>query len=157
MSLSLKFFKQSATPNRINKAGYLEQLGEIDNIVIKETENTLNPDFILKTNPLVYNANYVWCSFTSRYYYITGYDMMSGGRIAIHAHVDVLFTYMNEILSSASWVEVADNAADLSDNYDMLHNDFPFTADYDVLGKSASDSLWVSATGGGVNIVLIMK
>lgn len=155
--LKLRFFKQSATPNRIDKTNYLTQTGEIDNVIIKQTDNTLTPDFIMATNQLVYDSNYIWCEFTSRYYYITSFDVATGGRLILHTRVDVLMSFRREILASSSWVELADSTSDLSDDYNMLHNDFPFKADYDVLGKSCVDSLWSYWSSGGLNMVLIMK
>ena len=155
--MKLKFYKHSATPKRINKSQFLQELGEIDNVIIKETTNTLEPDFILATNPMVYNANYIWCDFTNRYYFIKDHDLMTGGRVVVHTHSDVLFSFASEILSSSSWVDVADSTTDTSDDYNMLHNDFPFKADYDVLGKSCSDSLWSYFSASGANMVLIMK
>lgn len=153
----LTFYKQSATPNRIDKSNFLNETGKIDNVIMTKTENELTPNFILITNPLIYNSNYFFCSTTSRYYYITDVEFTSGGRIILHSRVDVLMSFRNEILSSSSWVEVSDNTTDESDDYNMLHNDFPFKADYDVLGKSCSDSLWSAWNTGGTNMVLIMK
>lgn len=130
----LRFFKQAATPNKINKQGYLTELGTVSNVILKNETNLMEPTFILKTNPVVYNANYLFCEFTSRYYYINSIDALSGGRIAIHCKIDVLYTYRNEILNSTCWVECSDITADTSDDYDLLHNDYPFREDYDVLG-----------------------
>lgn len=155
--MTIHLYKHGATPKRIDKSTFLNDVGEISGVVLKETENELTPDFILNTNSLVYNANYFFCDFTSRYYYITDMEMMTGGRIVLHTRVDVLMTFRNEILSSSSWVEVSDRTTDTSDNYDMLHNDFPFRQDYDILGKSATDSIFWYANQSGNNIVLIMK
>ncbi|MBQ2177470.1 MAG: hypothetical protein II453_21255 [Alphaproteobacteria bacterium] len=155
--MTIHLYKHGATPKRIDKSTFLNDVGEISGVVLKETENELTPDFILNTNSLVYNANYFFCDFTSRYYYITDMEMMTGGRIVLHSRVDVLMTFRNEILSSSSWVEVSDKTSDTSDNYDMLHNDFPFRQDYDILGKSATDSIFWSGNQSGNNIVLIMK
>lgn len=155
--MTIHLYKHGATPKRIDKSTFLNDVGEVSGVVLKETENELTPDFILNTNSLVYNANYFFCDFTSRYYYITDLEMMTGGRIVLHSRVDVLMTFRNEILSSSSWVEVSDRTSDTSDNYDMLHNDFPFRQDYDILGKSTTDSIFSYANQSGNNIVLIMK
>ena len=156
--MTLKFFKQCATPNRIDKSGFLNPTGDISGVVIKQTDNTLTPDFILQTNALVYDSNYFWCDFTSRYYYITSIDVLTGGRIVIHSRVDVLFTFKNEILGSSAWVDVADSTTDTSDNYDMLHNDLPFRQDYKVMGRNEINSLFSGySTYSGNSIVLIMK
>lgn len=156
--MNLTFYKQSATPNRVDKSRYLTSMGDLQGIIVKGTENTLTPDFILQTNQLVYNSNYMYCDFTSRYYYITSCDITTGGRMIIHTRCDVLMTFRNEILSSSAWVLKADKTTDSSDNYDMLHNDYPFRQDYDVMGLSTAESIFSPWTGGtNLNMVLIMK
>lgn len=156
--MNLTFYKQSATPNRVDKSRFLNSMGDLQGIIVKGTENTLTPDFILQTNQLVYNSNYLYCDFTSRYYYISSCDITTGGRMIVHTRCDVLMTFRNEILSSSSWVLKSDGTTDSSDNYDMLHNDFPFRQDYDVLGKSSTSSIFTANPFmSGNNIVLIMK
>ena len=156
--MELNFYKQSATPNRINKSGYLSEVGTVNGVVIKETENSLTPDFIMMTSDVVLNSNYFFCSATSRYYFITSHDFLSGGRIVLHSRVDVLMTFRNEILSSTAWVEVSKDTSDTDDNYDMLHNDLPFRQDYKFKGRNELDSLFsTSSIYSGKSIVLIMK
>lgn len=159
MKMKLTFFKQAATPNRVDKTGYLTEMGSIDNVVIKEPRNMTHPTFILATNPLVYNSNYLFCSFTSRYYYIDSVDVLTGGRIAINCSIDVLYTYRNEILGSSAWVERSEKTTDDSDDYDMLHNDYPFRQDYKILGRQSDDSIFypTAYSDTGINMVLIMK
>lgn len=156
--MNLTFYKQSATPNRVDKSRFLNSMGDLQGVIVKGTENTLTPDFILQTNQLVYNSNYLYCDFTSRYYYISSCDITTGGRMIVHTRCDVLMSFKNEILSSSSWVLKSDRTTDSSDNYDMLHNDFPFRQDYDVLGKSSIASIFTANPFmSGNNIVLIMK
>lgn len=157
--MTLTFFKQAATPQRINKTGYLTEVGAIENVVVKDTKNLMSPTFIMAYNPLVLNANYLFCTKTSRYYYINSIDAMTGGRIAINCSIDVLYTYRSEILSSVAWVNVSDSTTDTSDDYDMLHNDYPFRQDYFVLGKSTSDSIfsYSPTTDSGLNMILLTK
>lgn len=156
--MTIHLYKHGATPKRIDKSTYLNDVGEISGVVLKETENELTPDFILNTNSLVYNANYFFCSFMSRYYYITDIEMMTGGRIVIHSRVDVLMSFRSEIMSSAAWVEKSDSTTDTADDYEFLHNDFPFRQDYKILGKSTSDSIFHPwGVADPMNIVLLMK
>jgi hypothetical protein len=155
--MELNFYKQSATPNRINKSGYLSEVGTVNGVIIKETENSLTPDFIMMTSDIVLNSNYFFCSATSRYYFITSHDFLSGGRIVLHSRVDVLMTFRNEILSSTAWVEVSKDTTDI-DEYDMLHNDLPFRQDYKFKGRNEQNSLFsTSSVYSGKSIVLIMK
>lgn len=134
--LNLIFYKQAATPNRVDKTDYLTRVGDLGNVQLKDTTELFTPVFILRTNPLVYNSNYVYCSFTKRYYYIESIDALSGSRIAIHCKCDVLHTYRNEIKNSSGWILTSSATTDEDGNYDMLHNDYPFEADYEILGKN---------------------
>ncbi len=133
--MNLIFYKQAATPNRVDKTDYLIRVGDLGNVQLKDTTELFTPTFILRTNPLVYNSNYVYCSFTKRYYYIESIDALSGSRIAIHCKCDVLHTYRTEIKNSSGWILTSSETTDTEGNYDMLHNDYPFEADYDIIGK----------------------
>lgn len=132
--MELTFYKQAATPNRVDKSDYLTLVGTLSNVVLKDDTNLMSPTFILKTSEIVYNSNYVYCSFTHRYYYINNIDALSGGRLAIHCSIDVLYTYKDEILNSSAWIERSDTTTDMSDDYEMLHNDYPFRQDYETRG-----------------------
>ena len=163
--MDLTFYKQAATPNRVDKSAYLTTVGTISNVTLKSDVDLMRPTFILKTSPLVYNSNYVFSSFTGRYYYIETITALSGGRIAIHCKVDVLHTYRNEIKTSSGWVLRSAATTDESDDYNMLHNDFPFRSDYTVLGCDLSgQGLYdsnpfnkVAYSGVGYNILMIVK
>ena len=158
--MTLTFYKQAATPNRVDKTAYLTEQGKIDNVVLLDTRDIITPVFILSTNPMVYNANYLFCDFTQRYYYIDNVELMAGGRIAIHCHVDVLHTYRAEILGSVAWVDRSDRTTDATDGYDMLHNDYPFRADYDTLGidfTGAISPFWHDLQPPIWNILMIIK
>lgn len=161
--MDLTFYKQAATPNRVDKSSYLTTTGTLSNVILKDTVNLFAPVFILKTNAVVYNSNYVYCSYTGRYYYIETVEALAGGRIAIHCKIDVLHTYRNEIKSSSGWVLRSAATTDESDNYNMLHNDFPFRSDYTVLGCDLSGQALsnpfnkVAITGVGYNILMIVK
>ena len=158
--MTLTFYKQAATPNRVDKSAYLTEQGKIDGVVLLDTRDIITPVFILTTNPMVYNANYLFCDFTQRYYYIDNVDMMAGGRIAIHCRVDVLHTYRAEILGSVAWVDRSDSTADTTDDYDMLHNDYPFRADSDTLGidfTGAISPFWHDLQPPLWNILMIIK
>lgn len=138
--MDLTFYKQSATPNRVDKRGYLTEVGTLSGVILKADTNLMRPTFILKTSPLVYNSNYLYNTFTKRYYYIRTITAMSGGRIAIDCDIDVLFTYRAEILASSGWVVRSDTSVAEPDNFLMLHNDYPFRADFKTEGCDLSDS-----------------
>ena len=161
--MKLEFYKYSATPERVDKSQFLSKIGEINGVVIKEDTNLMKPTFILKTNPVAYNANYMYCSFTKRWYYINNVTAMTGQRIAVDGKVDVLFTYRKEILNSSAWVIKSEKSTN-ENNYKMMHNDLPFRQDYDTLGIDFIDGehVFPGSTGGiepsvTNNILLIIK
>lgn len=132
--MDLVFYKYAATPDRVNKTPFLTEIGTVSGVLLKADTNLMRPTFILKTNPVVYNANYMLNTFTGRYYYINNITAMTGGRIAVDGKIDVLYTYKDEILGSSAWVTQSDSTEDTSDDYNMLHNDYPFRVDKDVKG-----------------------
>lgn len=161
--MDLIFYKQAATPNRVDKSAYLSTVGTISNVTLKSDVDLMRPTFILKTSPLVYNSNYVFNSFTGRYYYIETITALSGGRIAIQCKIDVLHTYRNEIKNSSGWVVRSAATTDTADDYKMLHNDYPFRSDFDILGCDLSNQTrnpffhWPGLISLGRNILMIIK
>lgn len=160
--MTLTFYKQAATPHRIRKQSYLTEMGSID-VVAREPTNIVNPVFTLSYNPIVYNSNYIYCNTTGRYYAYTDNDVrkLSGGRMSISARCDVLYTFRNEILASSAWVDVSDGAPDVDDDYNMLHNDVPFRADYQTLGHDLEGGSPLKPFGtsdsGAKTILMIIK
>lgn len=160
--MELTFYKQAATQNRVDKSAYLTQVSTISNVILKLDVNLMTPVFILKTSPIVYNSNYVYCSFTGRYYYIETITALSSGRIAIQCKIDVLHTYRNEIKNSSGWVLRSAATTDTADDYKMLHNDYPFRSDFDILGCNLSNQTfnpfyWSGIISLGRNILMIIK
>lgn len=161
--MKLTFYKYASTPDRVDKTNYLSTVGTIDYVILKDDTDLMHPTFILKTNGVAYNSNYVYCSFTKRYYYITNITAMSGMRIAIECKIDVLHTYRNEILNSSAWVKKSEKSTN-ENNYKMLHNDLPFRQDYDTLGVDFinGDNVFPGSSGEiepsvRNNILLIIK
>lgn len=157
--MDLTFYKQAATPNRVDKRGYLTEIGTISGVILKADTNLMRPTFILKTSPLVYNSNYLYNTFTKRYYYIRTITAMSGGRIAIDCDIDVLFTYRAEILASSGWVVRSDTSVAEPDDFLMLHNDYPFRADYKTEGCDLSEpsSPFAHPDSSKQNIFMVIK
>ena len=160
----LTFYKQSATPGRVDKTNFLTPVGTVQGVRLNENTDLMNPTFVLKTNPVVYNANYLYADTMGRYYYINRVTAMSGGRMSIDCKIDVLHTYRAEILGSSAWVDVASATDETTPPaYDMLHNDFPFRQDYDVLGVNLtggagwSSPLDTADQAGAKHIFLVLK
>lgn len=134
--MKLTFYKYAGTPNRIDKSNYLTELGEVDGVVLKSTTDLMKPNFILLTNPVVYNSNYFYCDITQRYYYINNITALEGNRINIDGKIDVLYTFKKEILESPAWVKVSGIPTDDVDKLSvkMMHQDYPFRQDYYIDG-----------------------
>lgn len=64
---------------------------------VKEPCGLSDPVFILTFDNSVFNSNYCYCENFGRYYYITERVLISGNRIELHCHVDVLQTYSTAI------------------------------------------------------------
>lgn len=64
---------------------------------VKEPCELSNPVFILTFDNSVFNSNYCYCENFGRYYYINERVLISGGRIELHCHVDVLQSYSEAI------------------------------------------------------------
>lgn len=135
-------------------------MGNISNVVLKENTSLMSPTFILKIRELVYNSNYVYCDFMKRYYYIDSIEVLTGGRVAIHCKIDVLFTYREEIMSSSAWVVRSESTTN-NGEYNMLHNDYPFQADYEIVGYDITQGEgWPSPfdpSYEGKNIYFVIK
>jgi hypothetical protein len=157
--MDLTFYVQSATPERVDKTGFLTEIATISGVNLKEATELFSPTFILRTNANVYQANYLYCSFTGRYYFIERFEALPGERIAVKCKVDVLHTFRNEIKASKAWVSRSAETADTSDNFDMLHNDYPFRADYDIKGcwLAGGDSPFWAFSQSARNIFMVIK
>lgn len=156
--MKLTFFKQGGEPKRIDKSKYLQEVGSIDNVFITEDSDLINPTFVLQTKETVYQSNYVYCDFTKRYYFVNNITAMTGGRLGLKCTCDVLFTYKNEILKSKAWIKTS-GTANVEANFDMMHNDYPFQQDYDVLGKDFINGEidFGLLSADGLHIVLVIK
>lgn len=64
---------------------------------VKEPCELSNPVFVLAFDNLAFNSNYCYCENFGRYYYINERVLISGSRIELRCHVDVLQTYADTI------------------------------------------------------------
>lgn len=64
---------------------------------VKEPCELSNPIFVLAFDNSVFNSNYCFCENFGRYYFINERVLISGNRIELHCHVDVLQSYSEAI------------------------------------------------------------
>lgn len=79
--------------NKLNKkVNVLETI----NAIIKENTSIIDPVFIINT-PSSLIFNYIYCPDWHRYYFVKNITAMTGGRIGVECHVDVLNSFKDDI------------------------------------------------------------
>ena len=73
---------------------------------MKKSTSTTNVIIeVEKSNPVAYNYNYMYISEFKRYYYIDDIVNISNSRWEIHASVDVLYSFKNDILLTQAIID----------------------------------------------------
>ena len=99
--MNIKLLKTKSSYNSINKNIESEKLFE--GCKLLESTNIVNPTVVLGGFSDIENVsqfNYCYIHQFKRYYFISDIKNMTGGRISIEMHVDVLRTYKASILDS---------------------------------------------------------
>ena len=92
--MKLTFYKTASDPKKVVKT--LTSLGDIDNCVLRDEQNILDPVFEVASAALPNDFNYVYCDYTGRYYFTGSAVMARAGLWRIPCHVDVLSTYYSQ-------------------------------------------------------------
>lgn len=83
------------------KIGKDLQTGRSFTCLLKDGCSVLKPILILQdVNDDIYTFNYMYISTFGRYYFVDDIVSLNNNRWEIHAHVDVLETYKEDILSN---------------------------------------------------------
>ncbi len=83
-------------PNVINKN--VENIVTFNNVKPYEPCDILEPKFVVEYNTDIYGANYCYCDTFARSYFITDISILTARRMLITCSVDVLQTYVSNIL-----------------------------------------------------------
>ena len=102
MSLSVTLYN-STSP--VEKIGKTLTAGGTYSCSLKDTTSVLNPVIIIRTSDPVYNYNYVYIQEFGRYYFINDIKSVNNNVWEISAHVDVLETYKDAILSNTAVIK----------------------------------------------------
>lgn len=137
--MKINFYNCLDDYNKLNKT--LSNKIELD-IVLKERNNFINPNIILKNQITNFSYNYCFIPSFNRYYFIENIEILSNNLILLSLKIDVLMTYKNDI--NNSFVTIAESSEILNENklnYDSedienitkidLNN--PFTGNSDIL------------------------
>ena len=93
--MEIKLYYTSSENNVVNKT--LENELSINNVVLKQETDILNPILILHYGINITNFNYVYIPLFKRYYYITDYKIITNSNIILNLKNDVLMTFKNDI------------------------------------------------------------
>ena len=94
--MQIDFYKNTIPKNRLyrNLTGHLTSEGHL-----KEATDIINPIITVAYNAYHVNINYCYIPDFGRYYFIKDY-VINGDTVTLYLHVDVLYTYRNQILQS---------------------------------------------------------
>lgn len=123
--MQISLFNYSKERNRINKTDYLTDRF-VMNGNLKDKTSVTNPTILVeKTNPSKYGYNYLYIPEFERYYFIDDIVQVRNKLWEISAHVDVLFSFMEDILKNKAIIEKAENLTDAN----LYLNDGSFVTD----------------------------
>lgn len=86
----------------VEKIGKTLSAGNTYNCALKDDTSVLDPVIIIQTSDNIYTFNYMYISDFGRYYFINDIVSLNNNRWMIKAHVDVLETYKDAILSNTA-------------------------------------------------------
>ena len=75
------------------------------NCLLKENTSIIDPVLIIESSQPVYDYNYVYIPMFRRYYYRTDIRSIGFNRWEFTAHVDVLKSYYEDIVSNSAIIE----------------------------------------------------
>ena len=94
----------------MNNSSPVEQIGKVltsgpsTSCTLKENTSVLKPVIIIRSGDNIFSYNYMYIQEFGRYYFIDDIISVNNNLWEIHAHVDVLETYANAILSNSAVV-----------------------------------------------------
>lgn len=107
--MQIDLFTCKAERNRVNKSDYISNRFTLQGNIKSSTSVTNIVIEIAKSNPVIYEYNYMYIGEFNRYYYIDDITNVSANRWIITASVDVLFSFMNDILETNAIIEKVEN------------------------------------------------
>ena len=105
--INVKFYWNKSENNRLNKD--IQQLYSYDGI-LKEQVSIINPSIFIEQHiQNLGGANYMYIESLGRYYYIDDMVSVSYTLTEVHAHVDVLMSFKDYIISNGGIVKRSQN------------------------------------------------
>ena len=111
MGLTVTLYKNESPVEKIGKN--LTGNHDITDVLLKQNTSVLRPVLIVNSSQDVYEYNYLYIAAFNRYYFIDDIRSAHNNIWEISAHVDVLETYKNDILSNSAVIKRQQNQYNL--------------------------------------------
>ena len=95
--MDISFYQNLSDKRVINKSLNIEY--KLTGCQLEEPTSATDPAFIVDMTEGLYQYNYCYVPYFSRYYYITDMIALDGERMMIKCHVDPLMSFKNQILN----------------------------------------------------------
>lgn len=103
------FYKCTADNRIVDKTNYIVRQASKSCNFFNQT-GVMHPSILLSyDSAIVNNSNYFYIAEWGRWYYITGIEVMPGGRMVVTGSEDVLFSNKDEILALDAYVVRTEN------------------------------------------------
>ena len=89
--MTITLYRNTSPVNAVRKK--LTMVRTFSNVTTIDNLDILNPVVIVDYSVAIPTTNYMFISDFHRYYFIDNIELLSGQRVKITAHVDVLYTY----------------------------------------------------------------
>lgn len=146
--MTVKWYKSTANPKKLNKSGSLQLLGTSD-IQPRDDFDLRSPSIILTYNSGLVNVNYA--EIAGRYYFVKEPSLDTAGRMSFELTPDVLMINRTEILNLEA---ILARSSDVYNSYiadgQVVHqsNDEIINYSLGTLGTGYGASLVFAAIGG---------
>lgn len=109
--MDISFYQNISDKRVINKTLNIEY--KLEGCQLAEPTSAIDPEFIIDMTEGLYQYNYCYIPYFSRYYYITSMNVIDGARMSIKCHIDPLMSFKDQILNCTV------NSRCNESNYDM--------------------------------------
>lgn len=123
--MQISLFTYSKEKERVNKTDFLTNRFPLNGYLKNETSVEEPIILIEKTNPALYDYNYLYIEDFKRFYFITGRKQIRHNLWEISAKCDVLYSFMADILANKCIIDKAENPPDAN----LYLNDGSFVTD----------------------------
>jgi len=123
--MQISLFTYSKEKERVNKTNFLSNRFPLNGYLKNETSVQEPIILIEKTNPALYDYNYLYIEEFKRFYFITGIKQIRCNLWEISAKCDVLYSFMSDILANKCIIDKAENSPDAN----LYLNDGSFVTD----------------------------